>query len=256
MNVVEITEGTSRIRRRVVGDYRISEIAFAGGTTLRRHAHPRSCFAVVIAGAVMKTYRSTTDEADRSTLIVMPAEEAHVDSFAAQGASIVVVESAWEVTTAAALRDWGAAVIAHRIRRELADPDAFSDLALEGLALELASLTGRAVARTESRARWLDAAIEILDDQFRDPPSATKLAAMVGVNPSHLARSFRARFGESIGSYARNVRLDWAAGVIAHTEAPLARIACEAGFADQSHFTRAFAPRFGVAPGRYRQTHG
>jgi AraC family transcriptional regulator len=256
MTVVEITEGTSRIRSRAVGDYRISEIAFAGGTTLRRHAHPRSCFAVVVAGAVTKAYRGTTHEADRSTLIVMPAEEAHVDSFAPQGASLVVVEPAWEVAATAAFHDWGAAGIAHRIRRELAEPDAFSDLALEGLALELASRTGRAVARAESRARWLDAAAEILDDQFRDPPSATKLAAMVGVHPSHLARSFRARFGESVGSYVRNVRLDWAAGAVARTEVPLARIACEAGFADQSHFTRAFARRFGVAPGRYRRTHG
>jgi AraC family transcriptional regulator len=254
--VVEITEGTSRIRARAVGDYRISEIAFAGGTTLRRHAHPRSCFAVVVAGAVTKTYRSSTHEASRSTLIVMPAEEAHIDSFAAEGASLVVVEPAWEVARTAAFHDWGAAGIAHRIRRELAAPDAFSDLALEGLALELASRTGRAVARAESRARWLDAAAEILEDQFRDPPSATKLAAMVGVHPAHLARSFRARFGESIGSYVRNVRLDWAAGAVTRTEVPLARIACEAGFADQSHFTRAFVRRFGVAPGRYRRTHG
>ena len=204
----------------------------------------------------MKTYRSTTHEADRSTLIVMPAEEPHRDSFAAQGAVIVVVESGLEVAAPAAFRDWGAAGIAQRIRRELAEPDAFSELALEGLALELASLAGRAVARTESRALWLDAAVAILDDRFRDPPSATKLAEMVGVHPSHLARCFRARFGESVGSYARNVRLEWAAGVLARTEAPLARIACEAGFADQSHFTRAFARRFGVAPGRYRQTHG
>ena len=71
------------------------------------------------------------------------------------------------------------------------------------------------------------------------------------MHPAHLARRFRARFGESVGSYARNARLDWAAARL-RSDAPLARIACEAGFADQSHFTRAFGRRFGVAPGRYR----
>ena len=76
------------------------------------------------------------------------------------------------------------------------------------------------------------------------------------MSPSRLARSFRARFGQSIGSYTRNVRLDWAARAVAHSDAPLARVACEAGFADQSHFTRAFTRRFGVAPGRYRRLHG
>lgn len=256
MDIVAVTEGTSRIRGRVVGDYRISEIAFAGGRTLSRHAHPRSCFAVVTAGAVKKTYRTTTHEAGRSTLIVMPAEEAHSDAFAARGASLVVVESATEAAATAAFRDWGAAGIAQRIRRELAEPDAFSDLALEGLALELATLAGRAVARAEGGERWLEAAVEILHDRFRDPPSASELAAMLDVSPSRLARRFRARFGESVGGYARNVRLDWASGVVANTETPLARIACEAGFADQSHFTRAFARRFGVAPGRYRRLHG
>jgi AraC family transcriptional regulator len=256
MNVVEVAEGTSYVRGREVGDYRISEVAFAGGRTLRRHAHPRSCVAVVVRGAVRKAYGSTVHEATRSTVIVMPAEEAHVDAFAAQGASIVVVESASEVAATAAFHDWTAAGIAHRMRRELAEPDAFSNLALEGLALELASLTGRLAARSESRASWLDAAADILREQFRDPPSAVVLAAMVGVHPSHLARSFRSRFGESVGGYTRNVRLDWAAGIVAQTRVPLARIARDAGFADQSHFTRAFSRRFGLAPGRYRQMHG
>jgi AraC family transcriptional regulator len=256
MNVVEVAEGTTRVRGREVGGYRISEVAFAGGRRLRRHAHPRSCLAVVVRGAVTKTYGATVHEATRSTVIVMPAEEAHVDAFASQGASIVVVESSCDVRATAAFQDWNAGGIAHRMRRELAEPDAFSDLALEGLALELSSLTGRAAARSEGGASSLDAAAEILREQFRDPPSAAVLAAMVGLHPSHLARCFRSRFGESIGGYARNVRLDWAAGIVERTETPLARIACDAGFADQSHFTRAFSRRFGLAPGRYRQLHG
>lgn len=33
---------------------------------------------------------------------------------------------------------------------------------------------------------------------------------------------------------------------------PLSRIAYEAGFADQAHFTRAFKSAFGLTPERYR----
>jgi AraC-like DNA-binding protein len=33
---------------------------------------------------------------------------------------------------------------------------------------------------------------------------------------------------------------------------PLAEVACDTGFADQAHFTRAFRSAFGVTPGRYR----
>jgi transcriptional regulator GlxA family with amidase domain len=66
---------------------------------------------------------------------------------------------------------------------------------------------------------------------------------------------FRARYGDSLGGYARGLRLDWAAEQLVRSEVPLARLACEAGFVDQSHFTRAFRARFGLAPGRYRAAH-
>jgi AraC family transcriptional regulator len=47
------------------------------------------------------------------------------------------------------------------------------------------------------------------------------------------------------------LRLEWAAARLSE-ERSLAQIALEAGFADQSHFTRAFRRHFGVTPGRYR----
>jgi AraC family transcriptional regulator len=254
--LVDVAAETTGARRRDVGRFAVSEVAFAPGTRLGRHAHPRSCLAVVVAGSVRKSYASATHDAFRATVIAMPAEEPHVDLFGAAGARIVVIEEdvGFEhagFDTTLAFSHWGAAALAHHVRRELAHPDEFSALALEGLALELTALVRRQSSAGE-RGAWVDDAASILRDRFRDPPNASELASEVGVHPAHLARCFRARFGESVGSYVRNVRLDWAADRLTRTNVPLTRVACEAGFADQSHFTRSFARRFGVPPGRYR----
>jgi AraC-like DNA-binding protein len=72
---------------------------------------------------------------------------------------------------------------------------------------------------------------------------------------SHLARSFRLAYGDSLGGYARRLRLEWAATQLVRSEEPLAYLAAKAGFVDQSHFTRAFRCEFGLTPGRYRSAH-
>lgn len=254
MAVIEVASGTTSARRRDLGRFAISEVAFGRHIRLPRHEHPRPCIAVVVSGCVRKTYARAEHETARGTLIAMPAHELHADVFGATGARIVVVEGDVALDRTIAFEDWRAAAIAHRIRRELAAPDEFSPLSLEGLALELTALAGR-VRAAGAPTRWVDDAAEILRARFREPPSPRELAAEVGVHPAHLARAFRARFGESLGSYVRCVRLDWAADRLVRTNVALARIACEAGFADQSHFTRSFAARFGVAPGRYRTAH-
>ena len=96
---------------------------------------------------------------------------------------------------------------------------------------------------------------EILHERFLEPPSAHEVATEVGVHPSHLARAFRATYGDSLGGYARGLRLDWAAERLVRTDEPLVVLAADAGFVDQSHFTRAFKRRFGLTPARYRRAH-
>lgn len=56
-----------------------------------------------------------------------------------------------------------------------------------------------------------------------------------------------------MGSYVRGLRLEWAARELVQSEAPLARVASGAGFADQSHFTRFFKRQFGITPNAYRR---
>ena len=49
--------------------------------------------------------------------------------------------------------------------------------------------------------------------------------------------------------------LEWAASQLAVSADSIASLAIRAGFADQSHFTRAFKERYAVTPARYRAAH-
>ena len=79
-----------------------------------------------------------------------------------------------------------------------------------------------------------------------------ELGRAVGIHPVHVARVFRAHRGMSPASYARELRLSWAAQRLADSDASVCDIAAQAGFADQSHFVRAFRRRTGMTPSRYR----
>lgn len=54
-------------------------------------------------------------------------------------------------------------------------------------------------------------------------------------------------------TFRRKLRLDWAEEQLGRTDKPLADLSLEAGFADQSHFTRQFRARTGFTPGSYRR---
>lgn len=79
---------------------------------------------------------------------------------------------------------------------------------------------------------------------------------MAGVDPAHLARRLRAHYGMTAGAYLREIRVQRAAGALVRSSEPLARIALDAGFADQSHFTRVFRTVHGITPLRCRALHG
>ena len=121
--------------------------------------------------------------------------------------------------------------IAQRIGRELAAPDAFTPLALEGLALELLALAGRlpSVRPRRPAPPWLNQVRELVHESFRERPATGALAAVVGVHPTHLARVFRAYHGVTLGEYARRIRIEWAAHELARADRSIARIAADGG---------------------------
>jgi AraC family transcriptional regulator len=134
--------------------------------------------------------------------------------------------------------------------------DAASGLSLEALSLEIFAAAMRVEGEGRGVPSWLAAVRESLHDRFAEPLRVASLAEAAGVHPVHLARAFRRHFGAAPGEYLRRVRLEWARDQVVRGTLSLARIALEAGFADQSHLTRAFRARFGATPARLRRDAG
>jgi AraC family transcriptional regulator len=82
--------------------------------------------------------------------------------------------------------------------------------------------------------------------------SLTVLADVACLSPYHFSRSFKEAAGVGPQRYVMQRRLARAKTLMGRTRQPLAWIAQEAGFVDQSHLTSIFRREMGVTPGRFR----
>lgn len=267
---ISVRQGSARLHSLDVGGFRITDALFPPSLRLPSHYHQWACFAVVLAGSVDKTFPGKSYASLPSTIVTMPPQERHLDQFEKKGAHMLVVEPTHvsEELLAPCLplfdqishfRDADMARIAWQISQELRSSDDASALAINGLVLELLSVAVRTISNTGQTAdykqppQWLNQAKELIHEQFRESLTIAMLATAVNVHPVHLSRTFRKFYGVTIGVYIRQLRLNWATAQITQSEKPLAIIAAQAGFTDQSHLTRLFSQHKGVPPGQYRQ---
>ena len=114
----------------------------------------------------------------------------------------------------------------------------------------------RHLNRTEGTAtpfRELHAPIDYICQHFASDISVDALAAACNISVSALERRFRKHLQKTPHQYINDMRLDNARQMLRETDKPIGIIALETGFADHSHFTRAFTRKFGLAPSRDRQ---
>ena len=247
----------------VVGSLEILRLRFPPSFAHGVVDPPSGYLAVVIDGAVCKTFRRSTSSLARGSFMSIPSGAAHSSVFAAEGCQVIILRPVGEdgrrlfpltlrscTTIAAGVSTF----LGWQIAKELESRDASSPLALEGLALELLACAGRAGAENGERgARWLETVRDHLHSATPRVTSLHELGAAVERHPAHVARAFRQAHGMSVSAYARMLRLEWATVAVATTDDPIARVALDAGFADQSHFTRSFRRHHGITPGRYRE---
>ncbi len=98
----------------------------------------------------------------------------------------------------------------------------------------------------------INRAREYIQGHFWENFGLDELADAAGVSKFHLARSFRKTHGLSPIAYRTQRRIHEAKRLILKGH-PLADVAVDLGFADQSHFTRQFQATVGISPSLYRE---
>jgi AraC-like DNA-binding protein len=108
------------------------------------------------------------------------------------------------------------------------------------------------IALEVARSPESEESSELLD-QIQEGRPIAEIADQAAMHPVALNRAFRRRHGRSIGEYRRASQLVEALRRVSQFGEGLALAAIEAGFYDQSHFSRIVRQEIGVSPGELRQ---
>jgi AraC family transcriptional regulator len=263
---VPVTMGSPVFRSLELDGFTVIEAWFPAGEHLARHIHDRPCIAVMLEGSFELAMAGRIHHCPPAAVATEPAGETHANSIGDAGARVAVIQP--DPDRAELLRPFarildrpshrhhaGIAACAARLTRELDRPDDLAPLAAEAAVLEILVVLGRlALDGERAPPPWLLRAQELVHASFREPLRIGAVAREVNVHPSHLARAFRQHFRMPLGSYVRKLRLEWVASELLGSEDSLANVALAAGFADQSHLTRAFKCHTGLTPQAYRRT--
>jgi AraC family transcriptional regulator len=147
--------------------------------------------------------------------------------------------------------------IARRLQRELAGNGAtgtlFADTMKQMICEEIVTLFGNGPQDVEAYGANVCAARDLIEAEFERRIPLVELAAVCDLSQSQLLRAFQRRFGTTPHQYLLHKRVESAKRrLLAGIDVPLAEIALDLGYADQSHFTRQFASATGVTPDRFR----
>lgn len=263
---VPVTLGCASSRSLELGPVTVVEARFPPRAVLPRHSHERGSVAVMIDGSFDLDLGTTSRSCTPTAVFTEPAGSSHTNRIGLAGAHVVVVQpdpadEDFFRPFACLLKEQthrhhaGVAARASRLAGELAAADDLGALAAEGLVIDmLVTLARLGPGVRRQPPGWLRRTQELLHARFGETVRLADLAREVGMHPAHVARAFKHHFGVTVGTYVRRLRLDWAAVELARSDTSLAQMAQAAGFADQSHFTRAFRRYTGFTPSVYRRT--
>ena len=247
-----------------VADFTLTESAFDPYSRLPRHAHENSYFCFVLHGAYTERYGNREVVCRPSALTFRASRQTHEALVHGADTRVFVLEisAQWierlradSLTLESKLEFYGGALtrLCARLNREFHKTDTAAKLAIEGLALELLAEAARQPSTGIGAAPpWLRQAREMIVEHFSETLKLTQIAGEVGVHPVYLATAFRQKFGVTVGEFVRQIRIEHACAELIKGDLPLASIALQAGFADQSHFSKVFKLHMGMTPRKYR----
>jgi AraC family transcriptional regulator len=244
-------------------DVVLSELCQPVARSVPRHEHELAYVTIVLHGHYREGDRGKLDELPPLTAVFNPVGVAHSTVIGSAGASMFTIEFRSE-----SLRELGLQLpdrttfdcgLGTMLWPGLRLFSSFKNQSSDSLMLEanvfelLGAITRLDQSAEKTPPRWLQRVKDRLHGEFCERLRMRDLAREAGVHPVHLARAFRKFEKRTPGEYQQHLQIRAACELLGKPDWPLAEIAAECGFADQSHFTRAFRRMAATTPLRFRQ---
>ena len=258
------TSGRQELNKLKLPALTLTETLHAPGSRIPPHAHEAPSICVALAGQGLEIIDGDRLITQPGCVIVRGPKIIHSDEYGAVShrAFMIELEENWFQSSP----DFSRVFEGHRlfaggpvpalmlrIYRESRIKDSVAPVIVEGLMLEMLGHASRSLVKAPVRLpAWLMQARDLLHERFNDSMNLDEIANIVRVHPTHLARSFKKHYHQTIGEYLRRLRLDWATRQLSETEDSIAEIASAAGFYDQSHFSHLFKQHTGFTPAEFR----
>jgi AraC family transcriptional regulator len=252
------------VRRRRFSGVLLSELSHAQPRALPPHSHDLGFFSFLLKGDYEEWYGRRNVTHQPGMLMWHPAAMQHQDEVGGSGCHFFnaevpphwmerLREHASVISSPFVLPGADAGWVMMRLYREFIEAEDGCELALEGLLLELLATLARRPGPVErQKPLWLRRVETLIRDEFTGKLTMTALAGEAGVHPAHLAAVFRRFHRATVGEYVHRLRVQAACEMLRQSDLPMAEIALQLGFADQSHFSRVFRRLTGVSPNAWR----
>jgi AraC family transcriptional regulator len=251
--------------KRILGALTLTEVVHARPISVPKHSHELAHFQLLLDGSYLENCGGKSVASRPMTISWHRPGIIHKDEIGKKGGRFFMIEmhprSIEQMRQFARLpedfyaRQSPLVWLGCRLFHEFKNWQLCSDLVAEGISLEMLAYSARKGFTGEKQPPvWLKRVVEKLSEEFTENFSTEQLAAEAGVHPVHLAAVFRQFKGETMGEFVQKLRIAHASRLLLDREIPLAEIAYESGFSDQSHFTRIFKRFVGVTPGAFRSS--
>lgn len=225
------------------------------GEEIPPHRHANDYICIVLNGGFGEVQSKDCVERKSGAVFAYRAGETHHDRFGPRGAMCVNLHfkpgdkriQGIDGLCSTALR-----LSADRLAFELAARSS-EDLSMASLAAEILAEAGMLDSGAAEGGGWVRKIVEAICDEPRRRWTLSELAGIADRHPVRVAQAFRAQSGISLGAFQRRRRLVCLSAALRSESNPLATLACDFGYCDQSHMNSEFRAAFGISPGMYRR---
>lgn len=243
----------------------IRKLEYSPFSDYQEHQHTETQITLFMSGGVEEQVGDHCNCIGPLGLVIKPAGLTHMDRFLERGAKTIQLSidpvKAYEWGISERLSNYQSKYCPQLVRRFLCllngeSPRPYRQGVKKFISDLLESIGPSTFSRKTKEtdvSHWLSPIAERIDREFQQNLSLQDLASRHDKHPVHLARAFRAKFGQSVKQRICQLRVQHATIQLCETEKHAAAIAQDCGFSDQSHLNRVFKSVTGIPPIKYRK---